>query len=97
MINRRPLAQAALAIVLIAGSAAAQAADGIGSRVGAGLGRWIAAQGNAALSELREDLKRDLSERLQPLLPEREMVEADTLRKVGNDPAAAPNTAGQSL
>lgn len=96
MINRRPLA-AALAIALIGASTGAQAADGISGRVASGLGRWIAAQGNAALDELREDLKRDLSQRLQPLLPERAAAEPDALRKVGNDPDAAPNSAEQSL
>jgi hypothetical protein len=98
MINRRPLAQVVLAIALIGGSAGAQAADSVGGRVANGLGRWIAAQGNAALNELREDLKRDLSQRLQPLLPEqRDMAESDSLHKVGNDPGTAPNTAEQSL
>ncbi|MDB5967618.1 MAG: hypothetical protein JWQ90_68 [Hydrocarboniphaga sp.] len=97
MTNRRPLAHAVLAIALIGGSAGAQAADGMSSRVASGLGRWIAAQGNAALSELSEDLKRDLAERLQPLLPASDMVEADPLHKVGNEPGAAPNTAAQSI
>lgn len=97
MINRRPLAQAVLVIALIGGSAGAQAADGMSNRVASGLGRWIAAQGNAALNELREDLKRDLSERLQPLLPAGDTLEAEPLHKVGNAPGAAPSTAEQSL
>lgn len=96
MIKPRPLARTFLAIALIAGSAGAQAAD-------AGLGRWIAAQGNVALQELHRDLKRDLAQRLQPMLPDSAMLaEADsTLVKVGNEaetaPAAVPNHLSQSL
>lgn len=34
------------------------------------MGQWIAEQGNAALREIREDFKRDLKNRIRPLLPE---------------------------
>jgi hypothetical protein len=88
MIKPRPLAQTFLAIALIAGSAGAEAAGD------ANLGRWIAAQGNAALQELQHDLKRDLAQRLQPMLPGGAMVvdAGSPLVKVGNDIEAAPAT-----
>lgn len=102
MIKHRTLAQTVAAIALIAGSAGAQAAAD-GSR--SGVGRWIAAQGNAALQQLHQDLRKDLSQRLQPILPDSAVVAdaaAEPLIKVGNDadtaPAAAtPNTALRSL
>jgi len=103
MINPRPLAQTFLALALIAGGASAQAAETVRSGVSTGMGRWIAAQGNVALQQMHRDLKRDLAERLQPMLPDAEMVvEADsTLVKVGNEaeaaPAATPINAQQSL
>ena len=93
MNQHRHLAQALIALTLIAASTgAAQAADGIGSRVGSNVGRWIAAQGNAALQELQQDLKRDLVDRLKPLLPASDapMASESPAHKVGNDLAPAP-------
>lgn len=44
----------------------AQAAQSTGVRVATGVGQWIAAQGNAALREIEDELKRDLADRLHP-------------------------------
>lgn len=64
----RPLA---IGIALLGASGSAQASDGIGSRsVAAGVGQWIAAQGNAALRELGHDLRDHIGDQIRPLLPQ---------------------------
>jgi hypothetical protein len=40
------------------------------------VGPWIAAQGNAALQQLNRELKAQLSDRIQPLLPAQDVVVA---------------------
>lgn len=55
-----------IAAVLFAASGAAFADD---SRAPTGVGAWIAAQGNAALREIAEELKENLAESVRPLLP----------------------------
>ena len=56
---------------LLMTSLPAQAADSAtSSRVLHSLGQAIAAQGNIALREVRQELTRNLSESLKPLLPE---------------------------
>lgn len=66
----RPTATQMMATALLAGASfASQAADIGGVRIATGVGYWIAAQGNAALREIRHDLQKDLADRLQPLLP----------------------------
>jgi len=68
---RNALAAALIATTALGASTAAQAQEqAVASRVVVGLGAWIAAQGNAALAEVREDLKQDLREAMKPLLPE---------------------------
>jgi hypothetical protein len=42
-----------------------------GMQVVTSVGHWIAEQGNAALRDMREDFKRDLKNRLRPLIPDR--------------------------
>jgi hypothetical protein len=70
---RTALAAALLAATTLGASSVAQAQDqNVSSRVVVGLGAWIAAQGNAALAEVREDLKQDLRDAMKPLLPESE-------------------------
>lgn len=57
------------AALLLGASFASQAADLSGARIATGVGQWIAAQGNAALEDIREDLQKDLADRLKPVLP----------------------------
>lgn len=89
-----------LAAVLFLGlSCGAQAAgtQGVAARMAAGVGQWIAAQGNAALREIGEDLKQDLADQLEPLLPQSpaQQQPADTQRLPGQadtlPPAQAPS------
>lgn len=64
----RPLA---IGIALLGGSWSALASDGVGSRnIAAGVGQWIAAQGNAALRELGHDLREHIDDQIRPLLPQ---------------------------
>jgi hypothetical protein len=62
----RPLAAA----VLLCASFGSQAADGAAVRAASGVGQWIAAQGNAALREIGQELRDGLREQLRPLLPQ---------------------------
>ena len=56
----------------------AQAADSSSARVATGVGQWIAAQGNAALREIEDELKRDLADRLHPAwVPSRDDERSD--------------------
>lgn len=64
----RPLA---IGIALLGGSWSALASDSVGSRnIAAGVGQWIAAQGNAALRELGHDLREHIDDQIRPLLPQ---------------------------
>ncbi len=67
MVIRQILSVAFMGLAFAA--TAANAADDVGGRVASGIGHWIAEQGNAALEELRDDLKRNLDQTLKPLLP----------------------------
>lgn len=62
----RPLVAAAL----LCASFGSQAADGLRLRAASGVGAWIAAQGNAALRELGQDLREELRNQMKPLLPQ---------------------------
>lgn len=76
MTYRSPLAALILAVSTMAMSAPAHAgSESAGARLATGVGYWIAAQGNAALHEIQEGFKKDLSERLQPILPKRQDTE----------------------
>jgi hypothetical protein len=55
--------------VLLAASANAFAGDGA-PRSATGVGPWIAAQGNAALRVIADEIRRDLVEHLKELLPD---------------------------
>lgn len=63
------LSIAALALCLAGASAPASADDSLRDRTVAALSNAIADQGNAALVEIRDELKRDLLKTLAPLLP----------------------------
>ena len=66
--NHRHLIAALAAFALIGVSSGAQARDEA-TVMAADNGRWIAAQGNAALVELHFELTRELHASLKPLLP----------------------------
>lgn len=63
---RKPLPQIAAVLMLTASFGASADMGGVIT----GVGQWIAAQGNAALRQIGEDMKRDLAEKLKPLLPQ---------------------------
>jgi hypothetical protein len=69
MKTRTVLSTLVLASTLLGFNAAAQADDGLGQRVATGVGRVIAAQGNAALVQIREELRETVENRLAPYLP----------------------------
>lgn len=84
MKHRRTTARL-LAAALLAGSVSAHAGDaGLSARVMTGLGQAIAAQGNIAFHEMREELARNLAQTLKPLLPAQPAE-----RKAEPQPAAA--------
>ncbi|MDT0497964.1 hypothetical protein RM530_11405 [Algiphilus sp. W345] len=59
------------ATVLALSSFAAHAADAsLSGRAATGIGQYIAAQGNAALAELRQRFVAELSDRIQLFVPE---------------------------
>ena len=78
-----------LATALLVGSLPAQAADaGLSSRVMSGLGQAIAAQGNIAFREIREELADNLAKSLKPLLqaqPVRDRAAPQLHTAAGND------------
>lgn len=67
--NRKPLVALIASLLLLAAAPGAQAASDPTQRVSTGVGRWIAAQGNAALRDITEDMRRELERDLRPLVP----------------------------
>ena len=71
-----------IAVTLAAIAPAATAADNnLPARAATSVGLFIASQGNAALAQIREELKRDLLKRLDLYLPSREEVAPDEPRE----------------
>lgn len=68
---KKTLIPAAALLLASLSSATYAAAPEPGRNMVSSVGHWIAEQGNAALREMREDLKRDLKDRLRPLIPDR--------------------------
>lgn len=69
--NRQSLLIAlSVALGLSAFAAPAAADSSLGERVATGIGRYIAAQGNAALSEIRSNLAETLGERMELYVPQ---------------------------
>ncbi len=64
-----------LALALLATSLPSHAVDASAVRAANNVGSWIATQGNAALHQINDDLRRTLLEQLRPMLPE---PQADT-------------------
>jgi hypothetical protein len=65
------LIPAAILVLASLSPVANAAAPDSGRQVVSSVGHWIAEQGNAALRDMREELKRDLKNRLKPLIPDR--------------------------
>lgn len=64
------VAKVIFAATLFGATATTRAADGhIAATMVTTVGQWIAAQGNAALRDIRQDMKRELLDRFEPLLP----------------------------
>lgn len=74
MLKRNTLKAALAATALLGISATAQADDSLTHRVATGVGQVIAAQGNAALIQIREELQQRLIETVSPLLPSPELA-----------------------
>lgn len=66
--TKSTFAAAALVLCSFAGNAAA--ADALPSRAAATLGQVIATQGNAALLQIRRDLKESALKTIEPFLPQ---------------------------
>lgn len=66
-------------------SSAASADEGLAQRVATGVGRVIAAQGNAALMQIREELGQTIEKTIQPWLPAQDVQASN-----GTQPAATP-------
>lgn len=54
---------------LLMGMSGTAAADELGQRAATGVGQVIAAQGNAALEQIRRELQQRIEQTLQPLTP----------------------------
>lgn len=67
--NRTALTAAALILASFAGTASASDRQELLAATMHAVGSAIASQGNAALMQIREELRRDLRESLKPLLP----------------------------
>lgn len=59
----------ALFAVALLGTAPVHAEESLVSRVATGVGHAIAAQGNAALAQIREEVKDKLADSIKPFLP----------------------------
>ncbi|MDB5968439.1 MAG: hypothetical protein JWQ90_889 [Hydrocarboniphaga sp.] len=79
----RPLAVAAL----LCASFGSQAADSVTARAASGVGLWIAAQGNAALHELGQELRDELRQQIKPLLPQPTETADERAEMSCSDPA----------
>lgn len=70
-LTQKTLRTLVLGTALIGASVTAQADDNfLTQRVATGVGRIIAAQGNAALNQIREELREVLNRSVEPLPPE---------------------------
>jgi hypothetical protein len=63
------LTSSLLALALLGAAAPAAANEYAGARAASAVGHWVAAQGNAAVREIRDDLRQRLSDSLKPRLP----------------------------
>ncbi|MDP9140964.1 MAG: hypothetical protein M3O62_09255 [Pseudomonadota bacterium] len=68
-LTRKTLSTAAILTALLGFQGAAHAQDSLTQRVVTGVGHVIAAQGNAALVQIRAELGETIEQALKPLLP----------------------------
>lgn len=88
--NFKPIATAlALGLALSTGPAMAADAESAARTASRVLGQLIAEQGNAALVQIREELRQEFREALRPLLP------APATSNVANHGAPAPARTAQ--
>ncbi len=66
---RKTLTTLALAAALLGSATAASAQEPLMQRLATGVGQIIAAQGNAALSDIRDELRDSFKRSVEPLLP----------------------------
>ncbi|TJY60797.1 hypothetical protein E4T66_09015 [Sinimarinibacterium sp. CAU 1509] len=84
--HRNILKTALAAVALLGVSVSAQADESLTQRVATGVGQVIAAQGNAALMQIREELQQRLIETVSPLMPNPEQSgESAPVRLAGTD------------
>lgn len=67
--KHRPVLSALLCAGLLGSASLAQASESWSSRAVSTVGHYIAAQGNAALSQIQADLADSISDRIKPILP----------------------------
>ena len=67
--KHRPVLSALLCAGLLGSASLAQASESWSSRAVSTLGHYIAAQGNAALSQIQADLADSIGERIKPIFP----------------------------
>lgn len=78
-----------LAASLLGLSNAASADEGLTQRVATGVGRVIAAQGNAALVQIREELGQTIEKTIQPWLPVQDVQASNAMQPEATPTATA--------
>ena len=71
-------AAAAIAAGLLGTGPATAGEESLPSRAASMLGGYIAQQGNAALMQIRNDLKKDLTRTIKPFIPAQNQATGDT-------------------
>lgn len=83
----------ALSVLVAAGlmglSNVASADDGLAQRVATGVGRVIAAQGNTALVQIREELGHTIEKTIQPWLPVQDVQASNAVQPEATPTATA--------
>ncbi len=85
-LTRKTLSTLAVLTALVGFQGAAHADDSLTQRVVTGVGHVIAAQGNAALTQIRTELGQTIEQALKPLLPtpDASTVAAETSKAPAN-------------
>lgn len=86
--KHRQLIAAALSATLMGTTASVKAtASSLTDRMVTGVGRIIAAQGNNALHEIRDELMKNFSKTLKPVLPELHQIQTESASGTGAEAA----------